>query len=236
MKRIARNPRAISRKILLTSVVGFVLATSARAAVTNDTIKADAAKIAADVALVQADEQKCKDVVEPARRTLRDAREKLRTDAAPLEAKLKADEDQWHLTLVADDAAITSARQAGEAAVHAAEHKQHQEQQAARRSKGAEPSPAAGDAEIAAAHQKLEDDVKTLRAKRKADEALRDQAVATDKSSMAEALKPDTDALHDAQKQFDSAHLFEVSLEADKAALEIDRNQLKADMEALQQK
>ena len=201
-------------------------------AVTSDTVTADAAKVSADVTLVQADQQSYTAVVVPARTALQTAQKKLETDAAPFEAKLKADEETWKTTLKADEDAIVSARETNAPAVAAAEQKAAVAHLAT--GKAAAAGAQAADAELRAARTKREDDLKPLREKRSADLAQRDAALEADRSAMKTALAPDVLAVGNATQALEQAGVVITKLEADRIALSTDQQQLKTDEATLQ--
>lgn len=217
---------------LLALSIASVTCANGWSAVTSDTVTADAAKVSADVTVVQADQQSYTALVLPARTALQKAQKKLETDAAPFEAKLKADEESWKTTLKADEEAIVSARQANAPAVAVAEQKAAVAHQAT--GKAAAASAQAADAELRVARTKREDDLKPLREKHSADVAQRQAVLEADRSAMKTALAPDVLAVQKATQALEQAGVVITKLEADRIALSADQQQLKTDEAALQ--
>ncbi|HZL34030.1 MAG TPA: hypothetical protein VFC78_01895 [Tepidisphaeraceae bacterium] len=227
-----RNLRKAAGAFLFVPMIGLAVTQRAGAATASDAVKADGAKIAADLALVQADEAQCTAVVTPAKKAMKDAREKLKTDAAPYEAKLQADRDQWKMTLAGDDEAIESAKKAAHAIIDPLKQKL-QANQPHPADKAAAGQAQSAKAELKAARQKLEDDLKPLKSKREADEAQRKQVIEADQMAMDQALQPDTQAVTAAQKTFDESQTWVTKRDADRAVLKADQQQLATDLAAI---
>ena len=203
-----------------------------QSAVTSDTVTADAAKVSADVVLVQADQQSYTAVVVPARTALQTAQKKLDTDADPFEAKLKADEETWKTTLKADEEAIVSAQQTNAPAVAAAEQKAaaaHGHRQGRRRQHKA------AEAELRAAPPTSGKTISSRYGeKHSADLAQREAALEADRSAMKTVLAPDVLAVQKATQALEQAGVVITKLEADQIALATDQQQLKTDEATLQ--
>jgi len=198
----------------------------------GDTLKADAARIDADIQQLQTDQQKVRTLVEPDKAAVQKAQQQLDQDTAPLVAQLKADEQKLEDLLKADREAIKAARDGAAAGIHALEAKLQADQQRAAHDKAAAANVRQDESELKDARQKVDQTVKPLEAKLQSNRQTGEQALSKEREAMKAALKSDVDALHNASQTLATDSLWQTKVDADRATLAADQQQLNSDKSA----
>ena len=209
-------------------VAGLILSRTARFALADagDTLKADAARIDADIQQLQTDQQKVHALLDPDKAAVQKAQQQLDQNTAPLAAQLKADEQKLEDLLKSDRGAVKAARDAAAATIHALEAKLEADR--ARHDKAS----AADEAELKEARKKMDETVKPLEAKLDSDRQIGEQGLNKEREAMKAALQNDVNALHAATQTLATDSLWQTKVDADRATLAADKEKLDADKSA----
>lgn len=194
-------------------------------------LEADANRIDADIAQLQADRQKLRAMLGPDTKAVAEAQKRYDEDAAPFLAQLKADEAQAEAGHKAGVEAIKADHARREAAVRALEEALPAARQRAAREKsaGATAELARLEEQAKAARRDLLAETERQHAKLKADQEPVHQKLAAQRSAMTTALQSDLDALEKARRKLKEDSAFSAKVDADRAALAADLQKLETD-------